>query len=450
MTAIAPRPTSRAVASSTSTGVAQSLEWSVCMCRSTSISLCLRDPRADLGLAGRGRGAARRGARRSPRPGRRPAPTRAPRAPRRRAATRPARRSSSRISRSSCSASTSTSPTWKCSAEVAVAQHLLVDRHARGERDRAGAERPHEHAGRGHLAERGRDDDVGGRERGVLVVDDVHAVAQAGAQRRDGAGLRVDDRLPRQLLRQQPQRAQEEPQRAALLAVGERDPQRRAVGLLAAARRVTPGAQQLGRTPGSSGSAAPPSPRSSRCARPCRPKNSSTNLRATWVLSTRSAGAWKEPTFSARLCRSATLPALGAHGSCTCTKSSGATDSTSSIVRAMSTGGAGLMPLRPRGEQQLADAEHAHAAVGVEQRLRLLPRGPDQLARLAHERGRPRRREQQHAVPARGQLPRDLGREGPDLVRILERMRRDLGDGEAVSHCAELIGAEPALSRDPR
>jgi hypothetical protein len=39
VTAIAPSPASRAVASSTSTGVAQSLEWSVCMCRSTSISL---------------------------------------------------------------------------------------------------------------------------------------------------------------------------------------------------------------------------------------------------------------------------------------------------------------------------------------------------------------------------------------------------------------------------
>ena len=50
VTAIAPRPTSRAVASSTSTGVAQSLEWSVCMCRSTSMQLVALDPRADLGL----------------------------------------------------------------------------------------------------------------------------------------------------------------------------------------------------------------------------------------------------------------------------------------------------------------------------------------------------------------------------------------------------------------
>ena len=64
-----------------------------------------------------------------------------------------------------------------------------------------------------------------------------------------------------------------------------------------------------------------------------RPKNSSTKRRATWVESTRSVGAWKEPTLSAREWRSATDAALGANGSCTCTKSSGASESTSSIVR---------------------------------------------------------------------------------------------------------------------
>ncbi len=138
--------------------------------------------------------------------------------------------------------------------------------------------------------------------------------------------------------------------------------------------------------------------------------------------------------MSARLCRRATLPALGAHGSCTCTKSSGATDSTSSIVRAMSIGGAGAIPLRPAGEQQLADAQHAHPAVGVEQQLRLLARGADQLARLAHERGLARGGEQQDAVTALGEFARDLSGECPHLVRVLERMRRDLGDGEAVCH----------------
>ena len=51
--AIAPRPRSRAVSSRTSTGVAQSGEWSVCMWRSTSISGRPAIRRADLGVAGR-------------------------------------------------------------------------------------------------------------------------------------------------------------------------------------------------------------------------------------------------------------------------------------------------------------------------------------------------------------------------------------------------------------
>ena len=77
-----------------------------------------------------------------------------------------------------------------------------------------------------------------------------------------------------------------------------------------------------------------------------RPKNSSTKRRATCVESTRSAGAWKEPTLSEREWRSATDAALGANGSWTCTKSGGAVDSASSIVREMSSGGAGIAPRR--------------------------------------------------------------------------------------------------------
>ena len=77
-----------------------------------------------------------------------------------------------------------------------------------------------------------------------------------------------------------------------------------------------------------------------------RPKNSSTNRRATCVERTRSVGAWKVPTFSAREWRSATLAALGANGSWTCTKSIAATSSASSIVRAMSIGGDGAVARR--------------------------------------------------------------------------------------------------------
>ena len=102
----------------------------------------------------------------------------------------------------------------------------------------------------------------------------------------------------------------------------------------------------------------------------------------------------------------------------------------------MSIGGAGLIPLRVALNSNSPTPEHPHPAVGVEQVLRLLARGPDQLARLAHElRASATGGEQQHAVAALGELPRDLSGERPDLVRILERMRRDLGDGEALCHC---------------
>jgi hypothetical protein len=69
-----------------------------------------------------------------------------------------------------------------------------------------------------------------------------------------------------------------------------------------------------------------------------RPKNSSTTRRATWVDRVRSVGAWKEPTLSAREWRRAALEALGANGSCACTKSSAAAVNASSMVRATSTG----------------------------------------------------------------------------------------------------------------
>ena len=79
-----------------------------------------------------------------------------------------------------------------------------------------------------------------------------------------------------------------------------------------------------------------------------RPKNSSTTRRTTWVESTRSVAAWNVPTFSARECRRAAAAALGANGSCTCTKSNGTLSSTCSIVRETSTG-TETEPLRRAG-----------------------------------------------------------------------------------------------------
>ena len=69
-----------------------------------------------------------------------------------------------------------------------------------------------------------------------------------------------------------------------------------------------------------------------------RPKTSWTTLRATWVETTRSVGAWKPPTFSAREWRSATLATLGANGSWTWHRSSAACSKSPAIVRVTSIG----------------------------------------------------------------------------------------------------------------
>ena len=173
-----------------------------------------------------------------------------------------------------------------------------------------------------------------------------------------------------------------------------------------------------------------------------RPKNSSTKRRATCVDSTRSVGAWNEPTLSARLCRSATDDALGANGSWTCTKSSGATRE-DLLDRARDVHRRGRQPAAPLQRQQLADAEHPHAPVGVQQRLGVVARRADQPPRLAHQRPRPRRRQHQHPVAARRQLLSQLADESIDLVFVLPRMRRDLRDGVPFRHRPQDSGLAP-------
>ena len=161
-----------------------------------------------------------------------------------------------------------------------------------------------------------------------------------------------------------------------------------------------------------------------------RPKNSSTKRRATWVESTRSAGAWNVPTLSEREWRSATDDALGANGSCTCTKSGGAPESASSIVREMSTGGAGIAPRRAP----------ASGSSSPTPSTRTSPSGPNSSParimppRVAHERGIVGRREHHDAVPGRGLLGRQRAHEGVDLVLVLPRVRGHLRDGEGRGH----------------
>ena len=101
-----------------------------------------------------------------------------------------------------------------------------------------------------------------------------------------------------------------------------------------------------------------------------RPNSSSTTLRATCVETKRSVVEWNVPTLSAREWRSAAEDALGANGSCTCTKSSSARSSRSSSVRDTSSGRDTEPPRRNGSDCPTASTEalpgSANSASGFE------------------------------------------------------------------------------------
>ena len=168
-----------------------------------------------------------------------------------------------------------------------------------------------------------------------------------------------------------------------------------------------------------------------------RPNSRSTTGRATWVDTKRSVGEWKVPTFSAREWRSAALAALGANGSCTCTKSSSARSMNSSIERDTSSGSATEPPRR--NGRLWPDAQHARAALVREGRGRVRAHIADPRPPLLDQRARLRRRHHHDPMPAPAQLigePLDVG---VHLVVLLPGVGRDLGDRErtAPRHPAE-------------
>ena len=162
-----------------------------------------------------------------------------------------------------------------------------------------------------------------------------------------------------------------------------------------------------------------------------RPNSRSTSGRATWVDTKRSVGEWNVPTFSAREWRSAALDALGANGSCTCTKSNSARSRSSSIVRDTSSGSE-TEP--PRRKGRLCPTPSTLAQPGlVEHRVRVggqlaYPRPP-----LPDQRAGVRRRHDHHPMPAAAQLvgqPLDVE---VDLMMLLPGIGSDLGDRERLS-----------------
>ena len=142
-----------AVSSSVSTGVAQSGEWSVCMCRSTWTKSRSAEPLADLAGSRWRRAGARRSRRRAPRRGRPRATTRARGARRSIALGELGRRSAgSREQALELGGERERVARLEQQAELAVAQRLLVLRQARHHGHRAAGQRAQHELGRGRRA----------------------------------------------------------------------------------------------------------------------------------------------------------------------------------------------------------------------------------------------------------------------------------------------------------
>ena len=237
---------------------------------------------------------------------------------------------------------------------------------------RPAPERAHEQPRRGRLPRRGGDEHVGRGEQlglGVApVVEHRHAVAQ-----------------PRR-----PQRARPRPGGVKTVARQSRSRAAAAARAGTAAARAAPRGRRRrcapGRRPRARASqlgaradhlvarrerSAPSArawPRTTRSARRAARRSARRSAARPASRCTRSAGAWKVPTFSAREWRSASEAVLGANGSWTWTKSNGACASTASIVRATSSGGAGGMPRRAGASGSSSPTPSTpHAAVRREQ-----------------------------------------------------------------------------------
>jgi hypothetical protein len=310
----------------------------------------------------------------------------------------------------------------------AVAQRLLVDRQPRGDRHRPRRLRAREQPRRRGDAVGGRDEDIGAGERLERVVDELHALVDVGAQRdrRRRAALGVHDRLPRQLRVQATQRAQEDPQRPALLLLEEGDAHalvllrraRDAVGAgrhdLVVAREEAP--QELGG--GAVGGGARVEATEHELDDLARDLGGDdalgrgmegADVQRARVAQGRARDAGRERLVDVADVERGVLEEVG--------------DRPGDVDRQ---GGAAAAGQRRQG---FADREHAGLAG-----LRIERGRAHRRTRLAHELVRDRRRDDEHAVPAARELLRDAVDEEVDVVTVLPGVRGDLGDGQGLGH----------------
>ncbi len=174
-----------------------------------------------------------------------------------------------------------------------------------------------------------------------------------------------------------------------------------------------------------------------------RPKNSSTNLRATCVAQHSLGGRVEGADVRARASAAArrcprSAPTARARARSPAARRQHVLDRARDVDRRR-----GVDPLRRRVEQQLADARAPAPPPSGSNRSSGVSRArPDQLARLAHQLRRPARGEQQRRGAARSASSRETSAANvPTSFAILDRMRRDLGDGEALCTDREAMDA---------
>ena len=274
------------------------------------------------------------------------------------------------------------------------------------------------------------------RRGGVVGTGHLQALAHLAAHGGQPAGLqaRPHRRAPLLVHRQPAQRAQEQAQGGALLAMGEGDPHAGAVASRPARRRrrrASPRGSRRGRTVPSGR----PWPRTRRCARPGGRRTARPPAGPPGWPATRSVGAWKEPTLSAREWRSAALDVLGANGSCTCTKSGSAAPSASSTLRATSTGS----ERAPRRDEPTGSTSPTASSRGGWPLSGSSSSPPSPAAAIARRESRTRLDEVEGATiatrcPACASRRRQALDVAVDLVPAFPRVRGHVRDRKALAH----------------
>ena len=326
-----------------------------------------------------------------------------------------------------------------------VVEQLLVGVDLGDDRDRAGGEGPEDQARRRARASGGRADDVGGADQlgdprlaGAMHADPL-AQRLVEPRRRNRGVLDQDVRLPVELEREAAQGAQEHPQRAALLASAVDDPRRAIAGLAGrdlgrrAKHVVAAGeepAEQIGRRPAGDRAGVEAAeedlddrPRDLRREHPLGRQVERRRVQGARVPQRRRGDARGE--------RVVDVDDVEVDGGQQPLERAADVDRDRSRARARATG---------KGDGG-ADREHGRSTLG---RAQAVPSAPEDRSRMrarivdcrlgpAQLRPGPAGRRDDDAMAASGELRGRSGGECVHLMVLAPRIRRNVGDRQAVA-----------------